>query len=122
MEGQWISASGTCSRRPAAGRSARSRRSECHQARPSPQAGVAASHSRAASTARMCARRPSAGRVAGKPSPVAAIPSRVSQHHPGPGPSRPVAAYPARRHRAVIAGSRSGWTRSATASRSNGAP
>ena len=56
----------------------------------------------------MCARRPSAGRVAGNPSPVAVIPSRVSQHHPGPGPSRPVAAYPARRHRAVIAGSRSG--------------
>ena len=56
----------------------------------------------------MCARRPSAGRVAGNPSPVSVIPARVSQHHPGPGPSRPVAAYPARRHRATIAGSRSG--------------
>ena len=55
----------------------------------------------------MCARRPSDGRPAGNPSPVAVIPSRVSQHQPGPGPSRPVSAYPARRHRAVIAGSRS---------------
>ena len=49
---------------------------------------------------------------------VAVIPSRVSQHHPGPGPSRPVAAYPARRQRARIGGSRSGSTCSARASRS----
>ena len=70
----------------------------------------------------MWARRPSAGRVAGNPSPVSVIPARVSQHHPGPGPSRPVSAYPARRHRAMIAGSRSGCTRSARASRSYGAP
>ena len=61
----------------------------------------------------MCARRPSAGRVAGNPSPVSVIPARVSQHHPGPGPACPVSAYPARRHRATIAGSRSGCTRSA---------
>ena len=65
MEGQWISASGTCPSRPAAGWSARSRRSECHQAFPSAQAGLAASHSRAASTARMWASRPSEGRRAG---------------------------------------------------------
>ena len=61
----------------------------------------------------MWASRPSAGRAAGNPRPVSAIPARVSQHHPGPGPSLPVAAYPARRHRATIGGSRSGWTRSA---------
>ena len=122
IEGQWISASGTCPLRPAAGCSARSRRSECHQAWPWAQAGLACIHSRAARIARRCASRPSAGRVAGNPSPVAAMPSRVSQHHPGPGPSRPVAAYPARRHRAVSAGSRSGSTRSAAASRSDGAP
>ena len=119
-DGQWISASGTCSRRPAAGWSARSRRSECHQGWPWLQAGLPCSHSRAARTARMWARRPSAGRVAGNPSPVSVIPARVSQHHPGPGPSRPVSAYPARRHRATIAGSRSGCTRSAMASRSYG--
>jgi hypothetical protein len=70
----------------------------------------------------MCASRPSAGRPAGYPSPVAAIPSLVSQHHPGPGPSRPDAAYPARRHRPVVRDSRSGCTRSAAASRSNGTP
>ena len=122
MLGQWISASGTCSRRPAAGWSARSRRSECHHACPSAQVCPAASHSRAASTARMCASRASAGRPAGKPSPVAAIPSLVSQHQPGPGPSRPVATYPAWRHRAVIFSSRFEWTRSASASRSYGTP
>jgi hypothetical protein len=44
---------------------ARSRRSECHHAFPSVQAGPSASHSRAASTARMCASRPSDGRRAG---------------------------------------------------------
>ena len=70
----------------------------------------------------MCASRASAGRVAGKPSPVAVIPSRVSQHQPGPGPSRPVVTYPARRHRAVIFSSRLEWTRSASASRSYGTP
>ena len=86
MDGQWISASGTCPPRPAAGWLARSRRSECHHAWPSVQAGPAVSHSRAARTARMCASRPSEGRRAGNPSPVAVIPSRVSQHHPGPGP------------------------------------
>ena len=122
MLGQWISASGTCSRRPAAGWAARSRRSECHHARPSVQACPAASHSRTARTARMCASRASAGRPAGKPSPVAVIPSRVSQHQPGPGPSRPVATYPARRHRAVIFSSRLEWTRSASARRSYGTP
>ena len=53
---------------------------------------------------------------------MAIIPSRVSQHQAGPGPSRPVAAYPARRHRAVMAGSRASSTRSAAASRSAGAP
>ena len=31
------------------------------------------------------------------------MPAGVSQHQAGPGPSRPVAANPARRHRAVIA-------------------
>jgi hypothetical protein len=45
------------------------------------------------------------------------MPSRVSQHQAGPGPSRPVAAYPARRQRAVIAGSRASSVRSAAASR-----
>jgi hypothetical protein len=115
--GQWISASATCPS-PRAEPAARSRRSECHQARPSCQTRPLASQIRAASTARMCASRASAGRVAGNPSPVAAIPSLVSQHQAGPGPNRPVAAYPARRHRATIAGSRSGLTRSAAASRS----
>ena len=38
--GQWISASGTCPCAPGGGRSARSRRSECHQACPSAQAGA----------------------------------------------------------------------------------
>ena len=42
----------------------------------------------------------------------------VSQHQAGPGPSRPVAANPARRHRAVIARSRAGCAPSAAASRS----
>ena len=84
-----------------------------------PQAGLTSSHSRAASTARMCARRASAGRVAG-----------VAE----PGGGHPVAGRPApararvracrwrhirvRRHRRVILVSRSGWTRSASASRS----
>ena len=63
----------------------------------------------------MWARRPSEGSVAGNPSPVAVIPARVSQHHPGPLPSRAVSAYPARRHRATIVGSRSGGTRSGEA-------
>ena len=118
MLGQWISASATCPPRPAVGWPARSRRSECHQACPLAQPGLVSSHSRAASTARMCASRPSAGRTAGNPSPVAFIPSRVSQHHLGPKPSRPVAAYPVRRHRPKIVGSRPGGTRSAAASRS----
>jgi hypothetical protein len=122
MDGQWISASGTCPPCPAAGWSARSLRSECHHAFPSAQAGMVCSHIRAARTARMCARRPSEGRSAGNRKPVAVIPSRVSQHQPGPGPRRPVAAYPARRHRAVIAGSLASSTRSAAASRSSGAP
>jgi hypothetical protein len=43
---------------------------------------------------------------------------RVSQHHARPGPSRPVAAYPARRHRATIPRSRAGCAPSAAASRS----
>ena len=122
MLGQWISASWTCPRRPAAGWLARSRRSECHQAWPSCQAGAGLHPDPAGQDRALWARRPSAGRVAGNPRPVAAIPSRVSQHQPGPVPSLPVAAYPARRHRAVIAGSRSGCTFSATASRSLGAP
>jgi hypothetical protein len=122
MLGQWISASGMCPERLTAGCSARSRRSECHQGRASCQAGLASIHSRAARIARKCASRPSAGGPAVNPRPVAAIPSRVSQHHFGPGPSRPAAAKPARRHRAVIADSRSGSARNAVASRSNGAP
>ena len=65
MDGQWISASGRCPPRPAAGWSARSRRSECHHAFPSTQAGIVCSHSRAARTARMWASRPSEGRRAG---------------------------------------------------------
>ncbi|HEY1002983.1 MAG TPA: hypothetical protein VGD83_25405 [Streptosporangiaceae bacterium] len=111
-----------CSARSAAGWPASSRRSLCHQGRPSRQAGLASIQSRAARIARKCASRPSAGGPARNPRPVAAIPSRVSQHHFGPGPSRPVAANPARRHRAVSADSRSGSTRNAVASRSNGAP
>ncbi|MGH3205978.1 MAG: hypothetical protein ACRDP5_28590 [Streptosporangiaceae bacterium] len=70
----------------------------------------------------MCARRPAAGRTAGYLSPVVVIPSRVSQHHRGPGPSRPVATYPSRRHRASILDVPLGPVRSATASRSSGAP
>ena len=46
------------------------------------------------------------------------MPAGVSQHHAGPGPSRPVAAYPALRHRAVIARSRAGRAASAAASKS----
>ena len=51
----------------------------------------------------MCASRASDGRGRGSANPAAVIPAGVSQHQAGPGPSRPVAAYPARRHRAVIA-------------------
>ena len=51
----------------------------------------------------MWARRASGGRRAGYRSPAARIPAGVSQHHPGPGPIRPVSASPACRHRAVIA-------------------
>ena len=36
------------------------------------------------------------------------MPAGVSQHQAGPGPSCPVAAYPARRHRAVMPRSRAG--------------
>jgi hypothetical protein len=49
IEGQRISASGVCPRRPVAGICARSRRSECHHAWPCSQAGLRASHSASAS-------------------------------------------------------------------------
>ena len=55
MEGQWISASGTCPLRPAAGWSARSRRSLCHQAWPCGPGRAGCIHSRAARIARRCA-------------------------------------------------------------------
>jgi len=63
--GQWISASGTWT--PLAGplAAARMRRSLRHHACPSWYTSPPSSHSRTASTARMCARRPSDGRVAG---------------------------------------------------------
>ncbi|MGH3224907.1 MAG: hypothetical protein ACRDPY_40550 [Streptosporangiaceae bacterium] len=44
----------------------------------------------------------------------------MSQHHAGPASIGPVAAYPVRRHRAVMPRSRAGCTASAAASRSYG--
>ena len=104
--GQWISASGTCSACLAAGWSARSRRSLCHQA------GRHSRRGRRPATAGQPGRRGCApgGRARGgwPGSPARWRPSRPgSAAQAGPGPSLPVAAYPARRHRAVIAGSRS---------------
>ncbi len=68
------------------------RRSEHHQPCRCCQAGPLSSHSRAASTARVCASRPMDGFPAEYRNPVALMPSRVSQHQVGPGPSRALAA------------------------------
>jgi hypothetical protein len=69
----------------------------------------------------MYASRASAGRRAGNGRPVAIIPAGVRQHRAGPGPTVPVAAYPAARYRAVITRNRAGRGSSAAASRSYGA-
>src|SRR5215510_14065455 len=75
-----------------------------------------------AKTARMCASLAAAGRAGAYGCPVTPRPARVSQHHAGPAPSRPVAVSPALRQRATIPRSRSVRTPRKEASRSYGAP
>jgi hypothetical protein len=92
ISGQDTSASGMCplgTRPPIA---VRIRRSDRHHGCPACPASLASRARRAASTARGCASRPNDGREGAKPRPVASRPVRVSQHHAGPGPSRPVSA------------------------------
>ena len=73
--------------RSAAGWAARSRVSECHHARPSVQDCPAASHSRAARTARTCARRARPGGWRGSRARVVVI-------HPGSASTTPRRAEP----------------------------
>ena len=74
-------------------------RSHRHQARPLCRRARIRSQMRAARTARTWARRDSGGGAASHVWPAWLMPAGVSQHQAGPGPSTPVTAHPAARHR-----------------------